>query len=232
MYQAQLNLDGSFGTVILILYIVGGILLMATASLPGNSTGWRVFGSILGIGLAAWAAYALLFGGWIIVSFFVVALPFILAVKGFTAMLQRGKATDASMQQPGQPGAEASAAAGLAPATFGAQPGQRGYQPADAPRGYPPPGPPQGYPGHGGQPGYPPSAPSYPPPGPAYPPQGYPQQPQGYPQPGYAPQGGQQGYPPAGGPAQGYPPPHAQPGYPPAGPGSWPPQQSQGQPPR
>ncbi len=76
----------------LVLYIVGGLTLLVTSLLPGNTGAWRYIGSVLGLVVAGWAAWALLFGGWIIINFYVMLFPFILAFKAISAAVKARKA--------------------------------------------------------------------------------------------------------------------------------------------
>src|SRR5262249_6364826 len=156
---------------------------------------------IAGAVMTVWAAYVLMFGGWIIISFKVLAMPVLLIIRGVRAAMKRDKDSTQPQFQgavPGQP---------VFPAQGGYQQPQAGY-PAQPQGGYPlrPQG---GSPAEGAYPA-PQSAPraygppqqgGYPAPQPAPPAYGPPQQ-GGYPapQPGYpAPQQG--GYP---APQQGY----------------------------
>ncbi|MGH3649052.1 MAG: hypothetical protein ACRDTM_17975 [Micromonosporaceae bacterium] len=81
MHYAEMNLDSGFGTTVLALYAIGGIVLFAVSLLPGKSPLWRVGGAILGLVIAGWAGYVFLFGGWIIINYYIALLPFILAGK-------------------------------------------------------------------------------------------------------------------------------------------------------
>jgi hypothetical protein len=56
VFTAAISLDGTGGEVLLLAYIIGGVVLAASALLPGNSAGWRVVSVILGLGFAIWAA--------------------------------------------------------------------------------------------------------------------------------------------------------------------------------
>ncbi len=96
MLPATISLDGTGGEVLLLAYIIGGIVLAASALLPGNSAGWRVVSVVLGLGFAIWAAYVLFFGGWIIISAKVLLFPIILVVRSIVAAVRRSKATPAS----------------------------------------------------------------------------------------------------------------------------------------
>jgi hypothetical protein len=194
LYQAVLSLDNPAGEALLIAYIVGGILLAAAAILPGNSVGWRIFSVVVGLGMAAWAGYVFLFGGWIIFSIKILILPVVLVVRAIVAAV-KGRSGTATGPVPGQqfstapqpgygyptaPSSPGPAGVGQAqwpgqphPAWPQAQPGQPG-QPYGG-QGYPQPGQPQpGYP----QPGQPAGAPGYG----AFAPRAIPQQPQGHPQ--------------------------------------------------
>jgi hypothetical protein len=191
LHQAALSLDNPAGEALLIAYVVGGILLAAASLLPGNSIGWRIFSIVVGLGVAAWAGYVFLFGGWIIISFKILILPIVLVVKSIVTTVKR-KDTAPAAPMPGQ--------------QFNPAP-PAGYGYPGAPGGFPQP--PQGYPQQ--RPAPPAHAPSYG----GFIPQVYPhqQQPQAYPQ-----QGFQQ--PPAYPPVQQPPayPPAYPPGYPPAQP--------------
>jgi hypothetical protein len=113
MHQAAIDLNGTGGSLILSLYIIGGITLVVVSLLPGKTVLWRIGGSLLGIGIAIWAGYVFLFGGWIIINFYVALLPFILAIKAIVDFFKNRKANDepqpglAQAQglqgQPGQP---------------------------------------------------------------------------------------------------------------------------------
>jgi hypothetical protein len=100
-----IDLNGTEGNVILLAYIVGGILLFVTSLLPGSSTGWRIFGMVAGLGVALWSAYVLLFGGWIIVNFYILLLPIILAVRAIVAAVKSRKQTSSTFA-PSAPPAE------------------------------------------------------------------------------------------------------------------------------
>ncbi|MGH3716016.1 MAG: hypothetical protein ACRDT4_21520 [Micromonosporaceae bacterium] len=92
MHYAEMNLDGGFGTTVLALYAIGGLLLFVVSLLPGKSALWRVGGAILGLAIAGWAGWVLLFGGWIIINFYIALLPFILAGKAVWEWFQSRKA--------------------------------------------------------------------------------------------------------------------------------------------
>src|SRR6266545_3182517 len=100
MNQAILNLDGTGGEVLLLAYIVGGVTLFATSLLPGNSTGWRIFSTIVGLGMAIWAGYVLLFGGYIIISAKILLLPLLLIVRSIVAFFKRDKKSEATPAPP------------------------------------------------------------------------------------------------------------------------------------
>src|SRR3954469_19536569 len=144
MNLAVIDLDGGLGQTILTCYVVGGILLFITSFFPGNKIGWRIFSAVAGAGIAIWGAYVWLFGGTIIINFYVAALPFILAFKGISAMIKRNRNKD---ETPGYaaPTSPYGAPQSGAPDQFGAAPsypGQPGF-------------PRQGRPGYPAQPGYP-----------------------------------------------------------------------------
>src|SRR6266511_3175792 len=148
MNQAILNLDGTGGEVLLLAYIVGGVTLFATSLLPGNSTGWRIFSTIVGLGMAIWAGYVLLFGGYIIISAKILLL--LLIVRSIVAFFKRDKKSEATPAPP---------YGGQQP--YGAQQPYSGQQPYGAPQpnsGYQPYGAPQQPYGaqqqYGGQPQY------------------------------------------------------------------------------
>jgi hypothetical protein len=92
---ATISLDGTGGDVLLLAYIIGGIVLAASALLPGNSAGWRVLSVVLGLGFAIWAGYVLLFGGWIIISAKVLLFPIILIIRSIVSSVKRSKAKPA-----------------------------------------------------------------------------------------------------------------------------------------
>jgi hypothetical protein len=107
MPLAALNLDGTTGDLILGLYAIGGLLLAGTALLPGSSTLARVLKAVIGLGLAGWSAYVFLFGGYILLNYYVAALPFILAFQGVRAMMKRREnAAGTSDAAPAAPAAE------------------------------------------------------------------------------------------------------------------------------
>jgi hypothetical protein len=138
MHLATIDLNGPMGNLILAVYVIGGITLFAVSLLPGRSALWRVGGAILGLGIAIWAAYVFLFGGWIVINFYVALLPFILAIKAIVDYFKNRNAKDEP--QPGFAQAQ-------------------GY-----PQGQPQPGqpyPPQGQPSPQGQP-YPQQGQAYP----------------------------------------------------------------------
>ncbi|MEV6523352.1 hypothetical protein AB0M43_15480 [Longispora sp. NPDC051575] len=221
MPLATIDLDNGFGNFVLILYMVGGLALIITSLLNTQSRGWQIGGSLAGLVVLLWAGFVFLFGGWIIISFYVAILPFLLAGSAIKAKFAQRKVNQNLHLLPPPVAPQGYPAPGFLPPAPG-HPNQPG-----APAGYAPqPGAPAGYaPQQGyGQPGQ--AQPGYPA-QPGYAPQaqpGYaPQTPQG--QPGYAPQG-QPGHAPQ--PQQGYPAPqgYAPPGYaPPAQPGAVPPQQ-------
>jgi len=116
MHLATIDLNGPMGNLILAVYVIGGITLFAVSLLPGKSALWRVGGAIVGLGIASWAAYVFLFGGWIVINFYVALLPFILAVKAIVDYFKNRNATQEPQQgfaqaqgypqgqpQPGQP---------------------------------------------------------------------------------------------------------------------------------
>lgn len=104
MSLATLNLDGGMGDVVLGLYALGGVLLAASALLPGTKTWVRVLKVVIGLGLAAWSAWVWLFGGFIIVSLYIAILPFLLAFQGLMAMVKsRREREQAVPQQPVPP---------------------------------------------------------------------------------------------------------------------------------
>ncbi len=116
--------------LILIVYIIGGIVLMLSAALRGISTGSRILRSICGIGLALCGAWVLLTPVGYRLNYFVFLVPlFILAGWGYFEILRPRKAVNASLQRGPAPVAEASP-----PAYFAAQP-------APPDQGSPPPGP-------------------------------------------------------------------------------------------
>ena len=162
-----MNLNGTGGDVLLLSYIVGGLATIGSGLLPGSSKGWRIFSIIAGAVMAVWAAYVLMFGGWIIISFKILIMPVLLIIRGIRdAVRKRKESTQPQFQAAGAPGQP------FPPAP-----------PAGFPQGgYPPP-----------QPGYaPPPQGGYPAPQPGYAPPvqgGYPA-----PQPGYAPPSAPQGY--------------------------------------
>lgn len=100
MNLATMDLDGGVGNAVLTLYIIGGVVLFATSFFPGNSTGWRVFSGVAGFGIVVWTAYVWLFGGYIIISYYVAVLPFILAFRAISAMLKRRKEQAAQPANP------------------------------------------------------------------------------------------------------------------------------------
>ncbi|MGY0231295.1 hypothetical protein [Longispora urticae] len=215
MPLATIDLDNGFGNFVLILYMVGGLALIITSLLNTQSRGWQIGGSLAGLVVLLWAAFVFLFGGWIIISFYVAILPFLLAGSAIKAKFAQRKVNQNLHLLPPPAAPQGYPAPGYLPPGQGQPGAPAGYAPQPgAPAGY---APQQGY----GQPGQ--AQPGYP----AQPQPGYaPQAPQG--QPGYAPQP-QQGYAPQGQPGhapqpqQAYP---AQQGYaPPAQPGAVPPQQ-------
>ena len=123
MNLATLSLDGPGGTLLLLAYAFGGLVLVGTSMLRGNSTGWRIFGAFAGIGLTLWSGYVLIFNGFIIISYYVLLLPYILAFRAIaTAVKSRRQPTSqlpppqGFMPQPGQP-------AGAPPYGYAGQPG-------------------------------------------------------------------------------------------------------------
>jgi hypothetical protein len=163
---ATINLDNGFGAFVLYLYMVGGAAMFITSMLPGNSTGWKIFGAVGGLGIFVWALYVKLFGGTILISVYIAFLPFILAFRAIAAVVKARKEDAAA------PPAPTFAQAPPVPPPY---PPQGQYPPpqyAPPPGQYPPP--PQGqYP----PPQYAPPPGQYPPPPPQgqYPPPQYPQ---------------------------------------------------------
>jgi hypothetical protein len=228
MSAALANLNGGFGHAVLVLYLIGGVMLAVSAAFPGQSIAQRAGRVVIGVFVVGWAGYVLLFGGQIIISWYVAALPFILAIQGIVASLRSRQSPSSSRPQlaPGQPlpYPRFPPAGAAYPA---AQPGPyRAGQPAPAYGQVVPPQPtPATY--------QPFNQPAYPAPGQAPVQGGYPAPGQlpahaGYPVPG---QGGypvpqQQPYPVSGQPAYGTPAQHpVQPGqqpYPAPGPGGYP----------
>jgi hypothetical protein len=161
-----LHFDGAAGHTVLVLYMLGGVVLAISAAFPGDSSGSRAARIIIGAVAFVWAGYVLLFGGWILISYYIALLPFILAGQGIVAAVKRRKAPPV-------------AAPLLAP--YAPQPSFPTTPPAPAPPSFPSQAQP-GYPaqsqGQGGYPGHSP----YPAQGrPAYPADpaqsGYPGQP-------------------------------------------------------
>jgi hypothetical protein len=99
MSLATINLDGGMGNVVLGLYALGGVLLAASALLPGTKTWVRVLKVVIGLGLAAWSAWVWLFGGFIIVNLYVAILPFLLAFQGVMAMVKSRREGEHAAQQ-------------------------------------------------------------------------------------------------------------------------------------
>jgi hypothetical protein len=128
VYQATIDLDGTGGNLLLLAYIVGGLVLAATAFLPGNKVIWRVISGVIGLGMAAWAGYVFLFGGFIIISFKILLLPIILGVRGIISAVKRRKEPPAPNYGPlGQGGAPNMAMPAYGP------PGSQAY---GAPQGF------------------------------------------------------------------------------------------------
>lgn len=100
MSLATLNLDGGLSDLVLGLYALGGILLAATALLPGTKTWLRVLKVVLGLGLAVWSAWVWLFGGYIIINLYVAILPFLLAFQGIMAMVKSRREREQAVPQP------------------------------------------------------------------------------------------------------------------------------------
>jgi hypothetical protein len=88
---SSIDLNGTGGNVLLVCYIVGGIALIVTSLLMGNSTVWKVLGTLIGAVLVVWAAYVLVFGGWIFLSFKVLLLPLIGIIRFAIARSRRNK---------------------------------------------------------------------------------------------------------------------------------------------
>ncbi|MGH3739514.1 MAG: hypothetical protein ACRDT6_28540 [Micromonosporaceae bacterium] len=95
-HLAESSLDGGLGNTVLVLYTIGGLVLAVVSLLPGKSPLWRIGGVILGLVVAGWASYVLLFGGWIIINYYVALLPFILAGKQVWDWFQSRRAQPAS----------------------------------------------------------------------------------------------------------------------------------------
>jgi hypothetical protein len=141
--QALIGLNGLGGDALLFAYVVGGITLAAVSLLRGNKVGWRIFSIVAGLGMAAWAAYVLLFGGWIIISLKILILPVVLIVRSIITAVKRSNGAN-------------KAAAAWAPQPYGVQvpPDYPGAQPyavpvpqgcgAPAPQGFSAPAP-QGF---------------------------------------------------------------------------------------
>ncbi|MEY9212840.1 hypothetical protein NI17_003715 [Thermobifida halotolerans] len=135
--------------LVLILSVLGGLLLL-TAPLPRFGTGRRVLSALLGLALPVWGGWVFLFGGWYLISFYVVVLPAAPAVGNVVAMFRGGSAKEASHPLP------------QGPQPYGAPPPSPYAQPPQAPpyphpkAPYPPPRPPPPMPGQQLPPPYPP----------------------------------------------------------------------------
>ncbi len=103
MSAALANLNGGFGDAVLVLYLIGGVMLAVSAAFPGQSSAQRAGRVVIGVVVVGWAGYVLLFGGWIIISWYVAVLPFILAVQGIVAAV-RSKRSPSSSPPPLAPG--------------------------------------------------------------------------------------------------------------------------------
>lgn len=144
---------------ILILYLVGGVLMLLTSPLPGQSIGWRVFSAVGGLALIVWGGWVFLFGGWYLISYYVVAMPILVAVGNVVTMFKTRNQPEPSSYGPPTPGiAPYGPPQGYAPQPpYGAGPQQphpgAGPQYGPPPQGYPPhppqqgPYPPQQHPG-------------------------------------------------------------------------------------
>lgn len=152
---AVIDLNGTGGNVLLLVYIVGGLAMIVASLLPGNSTAWKILGPILGVLVVGWSTYVLVFGGWIPISFYLLILPVLLVIRGIRAMATRGDNPAASPYGPpagyaGQYGRPATPDQYGQPGQYGQQygtyagaPQQGGYgQPQDG-QGWGRPGPPQ-----------------------------------------------------------------------------------------
>ncbi|HEY3684948.1 MAG TPA: hypothetical protein VGL93_18090 [Streptosporangiaceae bacterium] len=131
---ALIDLNGTGGTVLLIFYIIGGLALAGTSWLPGNSTGWKIGGTIIGIVIVIWSAVVLLVGGWIPISFYILILPVLGIVRAVRAMAVRRNTPAVSPYGPqagfaGAPGGYP----GPQPGQYG-QPDQYGQFPGQQPQ--------------------------------------------------------------------------------------------------
>lgn len=189
---ATVDLDGTGGHALLIAYIIGGLVLIVTSLLPGNTTLWKVLGALIGAVFVVWAGYVLIFGGFIIISFKILILPVLGIIRAIVALSRRnrtpapspygtqagfagqpGQFQQYNQQDPygqygqaqyGQPGAYGQGAQPGQPGQYGAAP-QQGYGQAPGSQGWGQPGQPQ-------QPYVPPGTENW-----GQPPQGQPGQP-------------------------------------------------------
>lgn len=130
---SSIGLNGTGGNVLLVCYIVGGIALIVTSLLMGNSTVWKVLGTLIGAVLVVWAAYVLVFGGWIFLSFKVLLLP-VIGIIRFALVRSRRNKPSPYTQAPGY------AAPYTPPGTQNwGNPQQPPQMPQQAPPGYGPP---------------------------------------------------------------------------------------------
>lgn len=56
MHQNVLHLGGTAGTLILAVYVIGGLITIAAGLLPGNATRFRLLCVLVGLTLSAWSA--------------------------------------------------------------------------------------------------------------------------------------------------------------------------------
>ncbi|WP_327010137.1 hypothetical protein OHA72_24580 [Dactylosporangium sp. NBC_01737] len=80
MHQNVLHLGGTAGTLILAVYVIGGLITIAAGLLPGNATRFRLLCVLVGLTLSAWSAKVLFLGGVILVGLPILLVPATLTV--------------------------------------------------------------------------------------------------------------------------------------------------------